>query len=104
LHDSISPRQLAAPHGPDGVASTAVGIELTEDAPESLEAKLVELEASTRKLQYANLELRLRLERRKSRSALQSMLLAIGAPSLLLLGLVVGIFLGLVVGSMSNIR
>ena len=71
--------------------------EIIEQEPS--EAKLAEFEASTQKLQYKNLELRLRLQRRKSRAAFERRLLLVGGPSLLLLGLVVGIFLGLVVGS-----
>jgi hypothetical protein len=86
-------------HGGDGVASSANGIQPTEEAPESLEAKLAEFEASTQRLQYKNLELRLRLQRRKSRAAFERRLLLVGGPSLLLLGVVVGIFLGLVVQS-----
>src|SRR5207302_1758883 len=71
---------------------------MTEDAPESFEAKLEQLEALTQALQSQNLELRLRLQQRKSRWAFERRLLAIGGLGLLLLGLVVGLFLGLVVG------
>jgi phosphatidylinositol-3-phosphatase len=71
---------------------------MTEDAPESFEAKLEQLEALHQALQSKNLELRLRLQQRKSRWAFERRLLAIGGLGLLLLGLVVGLFLGLVVG------
>ena len=71
---------------------------MTEDAPESVEAKLEQLEALHQALQSKNLELRLRLQQRKSRWAFERRLLAIGGLGLLLLGLVVGLFLGLVVG------
>jgi hypothetical protein len=54
-----------------------------------LEANLAEFEASTQTLQYKNLQLRLRLQRRKSRAAFERSLLLIG------------IFLGLLVGSVS---
>ena len=77
---------------------------MTEDAPESFEAKLEQLEALHQALQSKNLELRLRLQRRKCRSALERKLLLIAGLSLLLLGLVVGLFLGLVVGSVSHVR
>ena len=98
MHDSISLRQLAA----NGVASSADAIELTEEATDSFEAKLARLEASTQKLQFKNLELRLRLQRRKSRWAFERKLLVIGGLGLLVWGLVVGLFLGLVV--VSHIR
>jgi len=71
---------------------------MTEDAPESFEAKLEQLEALHQALQVKNLELRLRLQQRKSRWTFERQLLAIGGIGLLLLGLVVGLFLGLVVG------
>jgi phosphatidylinositol-3-phosphatase len=71
---------------------------MTEDAPESFEAKLEQLEALHQALQSKNLELRLRLQQRKSRWAFERRLLAIGGLGLLLLGLVVGLFLGLAVG------
>ena len=71
---------------------------MTEDAPESFEAKLEQLEALHQALQVKNLELRLRLQQRKSRWTFERQLLAIGGLGLLLLGLVVGLFLGLVVG------
>ena len=71
---------------------------MTEDAPESFEAKLEQLEALHQALQSKNLGLRLRLQQRKSRWAFERRLLAIGGLGLLLLGLVVGLFLGLVVG------
>src|SRR5215475_14067448 len=70
---------------------------MTEDAPESVEAKLEQLEALHRALQLKNLELRLRLERRESRWAFERQLLAVGGLGLLLLGLIVGLSLGLVV-------
>src|SRR5437763_15165236 len=71
---------------------------MTEDAPESFEAKLEQLEALHQALQSKNLELRLRLQQRKSRWEFERRLLAIGGLGLLLLGLVVGLFVGLVVG------
>ena len=71
---------------------------MTEDAPESFEAKLEQLEALHQALQSKNLGLRLRLQQRKSRWAFERQLLAMGGLGLLLLGLVVGLFLGLVVG------
>src|SRR5689334_25085758 len=71
---------------------------MTKDAPESFEAKLEESEALHRALQVKNLELRLRLQQRKSRWAFERQLLAIGGLGLLFVGLVVGLFLGLVVG------
>jgi hypothetical protein len=101
LHDSTSLRQLAEPHDGGGVAS-ADAIPLIEDEPESFDAMLAQLEASTQKLQFQNLELRLRLQRRKSRSAFERKLLLVAGLLLLLLGLVVGLFLGLVVGSVSH--
>ena len=103
MHDSISLRQLAEPHNPSGVAS-ADAIQLTEDEPECFDATLAQLEASTQKLQFQNLELRLLLSRRKSRSAFERKLLLIAGLLLLLLGLVVGLFLSLVVGSVSHVR
>jgi hypothetical protein len=102
LHDPISLRQLAESHDHGGVA--AAPIQLIEDEPESFDAKLAQLEASAQKLQFQNLELRLRLQRRKSRSAFERKLVLIAGLSLLLLGLVVGLFLGLVVGSVSHVR
>jgi hypothetical protein len=97
LHDSTPRRQLAAAH-PDGVVSCTDAIELTEE-PETFDETLGQLEASTQKLRFENLELRLRLQRRKSRAAFERKLLLITGLSLLLLGLLVGLFLGLVVGS-----
>jgi hypothetical protein len=101
LHDPISLRQLAEADDHGGVASAAP-VQLIEDEPESFDAKLAQLEASAQRLQFQNLELRLRLQRRKCRSALERKLLLIAGLSLLLLGLVVGLFLGLVVGSVSQ--
>jgi len=103
LHDPISLRQLAEADDHGGVASAAP-VQLIEDEPESFDAKLAQLEASAQRLQFQNLELRLRLQRRKCRSALERKLLLIAGLSLLLLGLVVGLFLGLVVGSVSHVR
>ena len=80
------------------VSPSADGIELPEERGESVEAKLARLEASTQKLQLKNVELRLRLEQRKSRWAFERQLLAIGGLGLLFLGLVVGLFLGFVAG------
>jgi len=77
-------------------------MQLTEHEPESFDTMLGQLEASTQKLQFQNLELRLRLQRRKSRWAFERKLLLIAGLLLLLLGLVVGLFLGLVVGSVSH--
>src|SRR5438067_13866750 len=79
-------------------------LQLIEDEPESFDEKLAQLEASAQRLRFQNLELRLRLQRRKCRSALERKLLLIAGLSLLLLGLVVGLFLGLVVGSVSHVR
>ena len=61
---------------------------MTEDAPECFKAKLEQLEALNQALQIKNLELRLRLQQRKSRWAFERQLLAIGGLGLLLLGLV----------------
>ena len=98
MHDSISLRQLAEPQS----AASVDAIEFTEKETVSFDAKLARLEASTQKLQVQNLELRLRLQRRKIRWAFERQLLVIGGMGLLLLGLVVGLFLGLVV--VSHIR
>ena len=97
MYDSISLRQSAAPHGADALVSFADGIELPEEESKPLEAKLAQLEASSQKLRFENLELRLRLQRRRSRWAFERKLLVIGGLGLLVLGLVVGLFLGLVV-------
>jgi hypothetical protein len=98
LHASTSIPHHAAPDRPDGLASAHV-IEPTEGAPESSEATLAQLEATTQKLQFENLELRLRLQRRKSRWAFERKLLAMAGLGLLLVGVMVGLLLGLVVGS-----
>jgi hypothetical protein len=87
------------PHGADRLAASVQVIELTEDAPQSFEAKLAQSEALTQKLQFENLELRLRLQRRKSRWAFERKLLAVAGFWLLLLSFVVGLLLGLVAGS-----
>jgi len=81
----------------NSVFPAAVDSELAEDAPASVEAKLALLKASNQKLQSKNLELRLRLQQRKSRWGFERQLLAIGGLGLLFVGLVVGLFLGLVV-------
>lgn len=99
MHASTSIRHHAAPVGPDGLAPSAHVIELAEDGPESSEAKLAQLEAVTQKLRFENLELRLRLQRRKSRWAFERKLLAVTGFWLLLLSFVVGLLLGLVAGS-----
>lgn len=83
----------------NSVFPAAVDSELAEDAPASVEAKLALLKVSNQKLQSKNLELRLRLQQRKSRWGFERHLLAIGGLGLLFVGLVVGLFLGLVVGS-----
>src|ERR1051326_4672534 len=71
----------------NSVYPAAVDSELAEDAPASVEAKLALLKASNQKLQSKNLELRLRLQQRKSRWGFERQLLAIGGLGLLFVGL-----------------
>ena len=100
MHTSIPPRQLP-PNGPDDLVSID-GID-NDDAPASVEAKLEQLKVSNKKLQSKNLELRLRLQQRGSRWSFERQLLAIGGLGLLFMGVVVGLFLGLVVRSLGYI-
>jgi hypothetical protein len=70
--------------------------EVRDDEPQSVQAKLAELEASNQKLQFENLALRISLQRRSSRRSFERSLLVI-------LGLWLGV-LALVVGVVARIR
>jgi hypothetical protein len=98
LHEATPLQQLAGPDGPGALASANV-IEVTHDGPECFQAKLARFEARSQKLQFENVELRLRLKRRKSQWAFERKLLIIAGLGLLLVGLLLGLFLGLVVGN-----
>jgi hypothetical protein len=66
--------------------------EVRDDDPQSVQAKLAELEASNQKLQFENLALRISLQRRSSRRSFERSLLVILGLWLGVLALVVGVF------------
>ena len=98
LHSSI-PATPAI--GPGDLAS--IDTTDSDGAPEAVGAKLAQLKISNQKLQSKNLELRLRLQQRGSRWSFERQLLAIGGLGLLFMGVVVGLFLGLVARSLGYI-
>ena len=88
---SHTPQQRSAlPVRPDEAAAS--DNEVRDDDPQSVQAKLAELEASNQKLQFENLALRISLQRRSSRRSFERSLLVILGLWLGVLALVVGVF------------